>query len=91
MSSAVSKMWHSPTPYLFGGITAAVILVAMALLILLCSDRKPSSSADGESPSEIAVAVQPSERRLVVIVMAGDSIPSYVATPCDQRYSAVIS
>lgn len=48
--------WHSPVPYLFGGLTAMLGLVAFALLILACSYWKLSghfdARDDGDSSSQ---------------------------------------
>ncbi|KAJ1382513.1 protein GLUTAMINE DUMPER 2-like [Sesbania bispinosa] len=52
--------WHSPVPYLFGGLAAMLGLIAFALLILACSywklagqlqneDRDLESQKEGDS------------------------------------------
>lgn len=73
----------SPVPYLFGGLALMLALIAAALLILACSYRKNSSSsaaADGEKPAKTAGTEEDSEPKIVVI-MAGDSNPTYLAKP----------
>ncbi|KAL7150646.1 hypothetical protein ABFS83_05G127700 [Erythranthe nasuta] len=39
--------WHSPVPYLFGGLAAMLGLIAFALLILACSYWKLSGQVNG--------------------------------------------
>lgn len=41
--------WHSPVPYLFGGLAAMLGLIAFALLILACSYWKLSGHLDEEN------------------------------------------
>ncbi|KAG6486939.1 protein GLUTAMINE DUMPER 2-like [Zingiber officinale] len=42
--------WHSPVPYLFGGLAAMLGLIAVALLILTCSFWQLSSYLDAGEP-----------------------------------------
>ncbi|KAL3747919.1 hypothetical protein ACJRO7_016697 [Eucalyptus globulus] len=88
---------HSPVPYLFGGLAAMLGLVGFALLILACSYRRLSGSSssaqvdeengdeartvDGEGYSE---AVKGYGEKIVVI-MAGDEKPTFLATPVCSR------
>lgn len=90
--------WHSPVPYLFGGLAAMLGLIAFALLILACSYWKlsgyldsasngPESGGDLESgdgkPRDSGAAKaspHPLEQRIVVI-MAGEEKPTFLATP----------
>lgn len=61
LQTAVSP-WHSPVPYLFGGLAAMLGLIALALLILACSYWKlnnylgtshaSSSSGAGAGPTD---------------------------------------
>ncbi|XP_030523616.1 protein GLUTAMINE DUMPER 5-like [Rhodamnia argentea] len=44
--------WHSPVPYLFGGLAAMLGLVGFALLILACSYWKLSGHFDARNDSE---------------------------------------
>ncbi|KAL0453572.1 UNVERIFIED_CONTAM: protein GLUTAMINE DUMPER 3 [Sesamum latifolium] len=41
-TAAPRSPWHSPVPYLFGGLAAMLGLIAFALLILACSYWKLS-------------------------------------------------
>ncbi|KAJ4875278.1 Protein GLUTAMINE DUMPER 3 [Raphanus sativus] len=85
--------WHSPIPYLFGGLAAMLGLIAFALLILACSywrlsgylDSEENQSRDrdleaGDAKPEKAVALP--EKFLVI--MAGDVNPTYLATPVEK-------
>ncbi|XP_010049841.2 protein GLUTAMINE DUMPER 5-like [Eucalyptus grandis] len=89
--------WHSPVPYLFGGLAAMLGLIGFALLILACSYWRLSGSSssaqgdeenggeaktvDGEGYSK---AVKVYEEKIVVI-MAGDEKPRFLATPVCSR------
>ncbi|XVF89452.1 hypothetical protein PTKIN_Ptkin19aG0131300 [Pterospermum kingtungense] len=44
--------WHSPVPYLFGGLAAMLGLIACALLILACSYWRLSGRLDNNSGTE---------------------------------------
>ncbi|KAL1338398.1 hypothetical protein HN51_033044 [Arachis hypogaea] len=74
----------SPTPYLFGGLAFMFGLIAMALMLLACSyhnQQHSSSSTDNTSPAKTTgMEVEDSEPKIVVI-MAGDSNPTYLAKP----------
>ncbi|RLM54237.1 hypothetical protein C2845_PM10G16670 [Panicum miliaceum] len=80
--------WRTPTPYLFLGLAVMMVVVAVALLVLLCSRRKPALSSrqedvvDSEKTSSVRVLV-PLDReapRAVVVVMAGDVLPAFLAS-----------
>ncbi|KAJ0261511.1 Protein GLUTAMINE DUMPER 3 [Hirschfeldia incana] len=86
--------WHSPVPYLFGGLAAMLGLIAFALLILACSYWRLSGYLDGEEdqsrdleagdvkPDKAVKAVPLPEKFLVI--MAGDVKPTYLATPAEK-------
>ncbi|GAB2288996.1 hypothetical protein Dimus_023299 [Dionaea muscipula] len=79
-ASGAGWRWDSPTPYLYGGIGLFMLIIAIALVILACSNRKPSSrsSSNHQVPTAChAHGVQPS----IVVIMAGDHQPTYLATP----------
>ncbi|KAL6659157.1 hypothetical protein ACP70R_003197 [Stipagrostis hirtigluma subsp. patula] len=46
--------WHSPVPYLFGGLAAMLGLIALALLILACSYWKLNHYLDAAEASSAA-------------------------------------
>ncbi|WOK95031.1 protein GLUTAMINE DUMPER 2 [Canna indica] len=93
-SSSPHSAWHSPIPYLFGGLAAMLGLIAFALLILACSYWKVSSYLesgddaagpshdDPEKPSDASAAKSPAwpEDRFLVI-MPGDCAPTVLAVP----------
>ncbi|OEL28616.1 hypothetical protein BAE44_0010362 [Dichanthelium oligosanthes] len=91
--------WQSPVPYLFGGLAAMLGLIAFALLILACSywklsgyldadrDRRAGEAgADGEKGSA-AGAARPAAgfQEHVVVIMAGEERPTFLATPVASR------
>lgn len=92
--------WHSPVPYLFGGLAAMLGLIAFALLILACSYWKLSAyleSSDGDvenrggdgKPSADPAAKPPeSFEPRIVVIMAGDEKPTFLATPISSRTAA---
>ncbi|KAJ1433528.1 hypothetical protein SESBI_06064 [Sesbania bispinosa] len=84
--------WHSPVPYLFGGLAAMLGLIAFALLILACSYWKLSGYLEGNGESERDLesgegktdqdqkSQRPYEEKILVI-MAGQEKPTFLATP----------
>ena len=78
------KNFHSPIPYLFSGLGLMVALIAASLLILACSYRKRYSSSapagDEEKPQK-TVDVEVSSEPKIVVIMAGESNPTYLAKP----------
>ncbi|KAI5414889.1 protein GLUTAMINE DUMPER 3 [Lathyrus oleraceus] len=84
--------WHSPVPYLFGGLAAMLGLIAFALLILACSYWKLSGYLEGNGESERDLEAgqetndtdqkpqKPYEEKILVI-MAGQAKPTFLATP----------
>ena len=82
--------WHSPVPYLFGGLAAMMGLITFALLILACSYWKLSGHLDsGESESGGEGEKEgggPGEMKAVwdskvLVIMAGQVMPTFLATP----------
>ncbi|KAI3801667.1 hypothetical protein L1987_29778 [Smallanthus sonchifolius] len=103
-SSSISYQrspWHSPVPYLFGGLAAMLGLIAFALLILACSYWKLSGyphnhpdperdieSGDGDMKSDInndKMKTVFEEKYLVI--MAGQVNPTFLATAISSRAS----
>lgn len=82
-SSNVQNMWHTPIPYLFGGFGIIMILIAVALVVLACSHWKSVRARNSEpsSMSEKPVIVQLDMEPRVVVIMAGDSKPTFLAKP----------
>ncbi|XP_050371816.1 protein GLUTAMINE DUMPER 3 [Argentina anserina] len=94
--------WHSPVPYLFGGLAAMLGLIAFALLILACSYWKLSgylenSENDGERDLEAgeggkgdeAQKAPPVFEEKILVIMAGDAKPTFLATPISSRSSSL--
>ncbi|KAI3768439.1 hypothetical protein L2E82_19112 [Cichorium intybus] len=90
-AAATGFRWNSPIPYLFGGLALMLILIACALVILVCSYKKPYSSSnssengtgDQEKTSlpEFCMELSPEMEPKFVIVMPGDINPTYLANP----------
>ncbi|KAF9614988.1 hypothetical protein IFM89_021542 [Coptis chinensis] len=91
--------WHSPVPYLFGGLAAMLGLIAFALLILACSYWKLSGNFDSEENQEDlengdeksgddVMKAPPVFEEKIVVIMAGDVKPTYLATPMSSRASS---
>ncbi|XP_068649298.1 protein GLUTAMINE DUMPER 3-like [Aristolochia californica] len=99
MAPVQHSPWHSPVPYLFGGLAAMLGLVAFALLILACSywklsgfmengenaERDPES---GEEKPGDSLKMAANLEAKVVVIMAGDEKPTYLATPICSRASS---
>lgn len=80
--SSASTAWQSPVPYyLFGGLAATLGLIALSLLALACSHWKLSVSDGSLLPTGGGKAAGERRRELVLVIMAGDEIPTFLATP----------
>lgn len=92
--------WHSPVPYLFGGLAGMLGLIAFALLILACSYWKLSGyldggRRDGGSPGEGDIEAGTGEggsnpvfEEKILVIMAGEKKPTFLATPVCSRSSS---
>ncbi|GLJ43161.1 hypothetical protein SUGI_0896050 [Cryptomeria japonica] len=90
-----NSLWHSPVPYLLGGVCVIVLLLAVAFILLLLSSLKiahngPSGNEgahminieDGEKNAETKLSgCDQKTVESVIVVMAGDEEPSFLATP----------
>ncbi|OMO86163.1 hypothetical protein CCACVL1_09756 [Corchorus capsularis] len=91
--------WHSPVPYLFGGLAAMLGLIAFALLILACSywrlsgrldsnnnesEERDVENGDGEKESDSNKQIKVYEEKILVI-MAGQEKPTFLATPVSTK------
>lgn len=93
--------WHSPLPYLFGGLAAMLSLIAFALVILACSywnlSRRDRDSGDLETGGANEAKIDsgtPLEKvnydENVLVIMAGNQNPTFLARPvCIKVFSAV--
>ncbi|KAL5723408.1 hypothetical protein ACHQM5_006814 [Ranunculus cassubicifolius] len=82
-ANAQSHLLHSPIPYLFGGLAAMLTLIALSLIVLVCSHRKSSAnpeSDDIEKAPKLSLPPPEMEPKIVVI-MAGDNMPTFIAKP----------
>lgn len=70
------SLWRTPTPYLFLGFAVMMGLIVVALLVLVCTRRKASSSSAGDA---VRVLVPLDREPKVVVIMAGDDLPSFIA------------
>ncbi|KAI3904685.1 hypothetical protein MKW98_014865 [Papaver atlanticum] len=100
----IHSPWHSPVPYLFGGLAAMLGLIAFALLILACSYWKLSGNLDNredqngdqerdlengdEKSSNQAMKIPVVYEEKIVVIMAGDEKPRYLATPISSKTSS---
>ncbi|KAL5559593.1 hypothetical protein UlMin_035804 [Ulmus minor] len=92
--------WHSPVPYLFGGLAAMLGLIAFALLILACSYWRFSGRMDdgedgrrdlesGGEKEDSGKSVKVYEEKIFVqVIMAGDENPTFLATPVCAKVSS---
>ncbi|XP_010314795.1 protein GLUTAMINE DUMPER 5-like [Solanum lycopersicum] len=90
--------WHSPAAYLFIGVAAMLGLIAFALVILACSYLKRSGetsdstddleSGAGEKSSGDLVKFVPIYEEKIVVIMAGDLNPTFLATPISSKSSS---
>ncbi|KAK9101690.1 hypothetical protein Sjap_018944 [Stephania japonica] len=91
--------WHSPVPYLFGGLAVMLGLIAFALFILACSywklsdflENNNNDNNDNERDLEKGDDVQKADSSVVLeekmaVIMAGDDKPSFLATPTMAYY-----
>ena len=77
------RNFNSPIPYLFGGLALMLGLIAVALFILACSYGKTlsNSPSDAEEKQAKTVNMTADSEPKVVVIMAGDDIPTYLAMP----------
>ncbi|KAF8097562.1 hypothetical protein N665_0286s0070 [Sinapis alba] len=86
--------WHSPVPYLFGGLAAMLGLIAFALLILACSYWRLSGEEGGRNGGEVDEekesrsgdkAANGAYEEKFLVIMAGDNLPRFLATPAMKK------
>ena len=100
--TAPHSPWHSPVPYLFGGLAAMLGLIAFALLILACSYWKLSGSLENDEGGqgerdleagegkgdETQKVVVPVMEQKFLVIMAGEVKPTFLATPISSSRSS---
>ncbi|CAN6216238.1 unnamed protein product [Urochloa humidicola] len=78
--------WRTPTPYLFLGFGVMMGLIIVALLVLICtrrwSSRRREAAAGAEKAASVHGVLMPLDREAprVVVIMAGDALPSFLAS-----------
>ncbi|XVE63414.1 hypothetical protein DITRI_Ditri07aG0018600 [Diplodiscus trichospermus] len=95
--------WHSPVPYLFGGLAAMLGLIAFALLILACSYWKLSGylengeggqgerdleAGEGKGDETQKGGGAPVMEQKFLVIMAGEVKPTFLATPISSTKSS---
>ncbi|KAD2394183.1 hypothetical protein E3N88_41160 [Mikania micrantha] len=92
--------WHSPVPYLFGGLAAMMGLIVFALLILACSYWKlyrnlrnrpgdlEAGAGDGDFKSDNSNIPTTVLQEMCVVIMAGDEKPTFLAKLSSGRTSS---
>ncbi|GLJ43131.1 hypothetical protein SUGI_0895050 [Cryptomeria japonica] len=94
---APQSVWHSPVPYLLGGLGSMIALLAFALIILACSfwrnpttpsqemiDNSRSDSRMDEKNEMMMNGLHCSEGdncEKVIVIMAGEDMPTFIAKP----------
>ncbi|XP_076943606.1 protein GLUTAMINE DUMPER 5-like [Bidens hawaiensis] len=96
--SSQRSPWHSPVPYLFGGLAAMLGLIAFALLFLACSywklsahlDNRPEGERDIESNNKSDINNVKVFEEKYLVIMAGQVNPTFLATPMLERLPLVV-
>ncbi|XP_011044960.1 PREDICTED: protein GLUTAMINE DUMPER 5-like [Populus euphratica] len=91
--------WHSPVPYLFGGLAAMLGLIAFALLILACSYWRISGRLDSENEGNDLESGNEKEEKpekkvfeeKFLVIMAGNEKPTFLATPVCSKASSFVA
>ncbi|PWA44918.1 hypothetical protein CTI12_AA478710 [Artemisia annua] len=76
-----STFWRfdSPLIYLFTTIAAMLAMIVVALVILACSQRNRRNDFDVENGK--IEKIQDTGSPKIVVIMAGDNLPTYMAAP----------
>ncbi|KAL3719343.1 hypothetical protein ACJRO7_004317 [Eucalyptus globulus] len=82
-SASNTHIWSSPIPYLFGGLAVLLILISGALIMLACSSwKRPSNALGNADEKSVKPAIPPLDLEpRIVVIMAGDEKPKYLAKP----------
>ncbi|KAL7170900.1 hypothetical protein ACSBR2_035706 [Camellia fascicularis] len=97
-TAVVRSPWHSPLPYLFGGLAAMLGLITFALIILACSywkhtGRSENDEEEGSGDTDLEKAgdsgkVLPVFEEKIFVIMAGNLKPTFLATPMSSSSSS---
>jgi hypothetical protein len=88
--------WSTPTPYLFIGFAVVMGLIAVALAVLLCSRRREGRRDEEDMivpagmMSVRVLAPLDRESPKVVVVMAGDDAPSFLASATPLAFASKV-
>ena len=76
--------WNSPLPYVFGVLAILFGIIAVALLFLACSHQRSSPEFPNGKEEKYKETIQASASMepKIVVIMAGDDHPRYIANPC---------
>ncbi|XP_061368093.1 protein GLUTAMINE DUMPER 5-like [Gastrolobium bilobum] len=95
--SSIHSAWHSPIPYLFGGLAAIMCLITFALLMLACSywrlygnqhgDQRDLENKEGDPENKEPIKVHEEK---ILVIMAGDENPTFLATPTCSKSSSFV-
>ncbi|XP_071725299.1 protein GLUTAMINE DUMPER 2-like [Rutidosis leptorrhynchoides] len=94
--------WHSPVPYLFGGLAAMLSLIAFALLILACSySKRAGNGENGDRERDIEAGDSKADNNdkdlayvfeeKYLVIMAGQANPTFIATPVSSKVTSFCS
>ncbi|MFS7981708.1 putative protein glutamine dumper [Helianthus anomalus] len=90
----MTPSWHSPVPYLFGGLALILGLIAFALLVLACSYWKLSQNSHSVADSDRDLEAgseevkPPAFEEKYLVIMAGQEKPTFLATQSSSRTSS---
>ncbi|TYI18432.1 hypothetical protein ES332_A07G090400v1 [Gossypium tomentosum] len=68
-------------PALFGGVAVVLGLIVVAIVIIVCSYKKSPSNSSGEEDKAKQGGQQMEMASRIVVIMAGDQNPTYLANP----------
>ncbi|KAJ4900855.1 Uncharacterized protein Rs2_14806 [Raphanus sativus] len=92
------EIWKSPIPYLFGGLSLVLFLIALALFSLVCIHRKSHSSSSNntynveeeeDAGDNEAKTVMGEYLPKIVVILAGDDQPTCLAVPVIPTLSSI--
>jgi hypothetical protein len=72
--------WRTSTPYIFLGLAFVMGVIAVALLVLICTRKKASLSSDEKKAAAARGPVSLDQEPTVVVFMPGDHAPSFLAS-----------
>ncbi|KAL2317995.1 hypothetical protein Fmac_031871 [Flemingia macrophylla] len=88
-----TSVWHSPVPYLFGGLATIMALIVFALLIIACSYWRLTHThqqSNHKDPNDHHPHNKEQSKLLhhnILVIMPGDHKPTFLATPSSSSHS----